>query len=156
MTTTPPTSWPWNWGARWWGSRFSRRARPRQARRPRAAAYADVLTAARALDPGGHYLRKSLRLGPAPSEALPARRRPLRRRHRGPLWRGRRRGSLRPRGPARVLLPEALADSVLIRWRCRASRRHRTHTGAWGGGGCSSCSSSVGRASPGPERDGVG
>src|SRR5439155_14278704 len=141
MTTTPPTSWPWNWGARWWGSRFSRRARLRQARRPRAVAtppgawpttprqslraparaYADVLTVARALDPGGHYLRKSRRLGPAPSEALPARRRPLRRRHRGPLWRGRRRGSLRPRGPARVLLPEALADSVLIRWRCRAS-----------------------------------
>src|SRR5436309_14191228 len=70
MTTTPPTSWPWNWGARWWGSRFSRRARLRQARRPRAVAtppgawpttprqslraparaYADVLTAARALD----------------------------------------------------------------------------------------------------------
>ena len=24
-----------------------------------------------------------------------------------------------------------------IRWRCRAGRRHRTHTGAWGGGGCS-------------------
>src|SRR2546426_1640282 len=70
MTTTPPTSWPWNWGARWWVSRFSRRARPRQARRPRAVAtlpgawpttphqslraperaYADVLTAAWALD----------------------------------------------------------------------------------------------------------